>query len=52
MLNCPGETLAWNPQLPRTVQPHDEEAPEVEKKNYFSPSRFIVLKQSVHLVVL
>jgi hypothetical protein len=40
MLNRPNETLAWNPQLPRTVQPHDEEAPEVEKKNYFSPSRF------------
>jgi len=52
MLNRPGETLAWNPQLPRTVQPHDEEAPEVEKKTISVLVTFIVLKQSVHLVVL
>jgi len=38
MLNQPNEHLAWNSEVPRNVQPHDEEAPEVENKNYFSPA--------------
>ena len=40
MLRHPNDILPWNPEVPRNIQPHDEEAPEVEKKNYFSPSRF------------
>jgi len=40
------------PAIERTEQPHDEEMEEVERKNYFSAPRFIVLKQSVHHVVL
>jgi len=34
--------LKWNPAVIETVQPHDEEAPEVARKHYFGPARFIV----------
>ena len=37
MLNRPNEDLAWNPEV-TFVQPHDEDAPEVQNKNYFSPA--------------
>jgi hypothetical protein len=37
MLNQPNENVAWNPEVPRNVQPHNEDAHEVENKNYFSP---------------
>ncbi|KAF8885048.1 hypothetical protein BD779DRAFT_1442795 [Infundibulicybe gibba] len=32
--------MEWQPALQRNNQPHDEDAPERERKNYFSPSRF------------
>ena len=40
MLNRQGENLVWNNPIDHEVQPHDEEAPEAQQKNYFSPSRF------------
>jgi hypothetical protein len=42
LLNHQGENLAWNEYVEWEVQPHDgdEEAPEAQKKNYFSPARF------------
>ena len=40
MLNHPNENLPWNTETPRNVQPHDEEASETLKKNYFSPGHF------------
>ena len=40
MLNHPNENLAWNRSTEREVQPHDEDEPEVQRKNYFSPARF------------
>ena len=38
-LQKPGETLPWQPARQQFVQPHDEATPEVERSNYFSPSR-------------
>jgi hypothetical protein len=40
MLNRPNENLDWNGERLTNEQPHDEEAPEVPRKNYFSPSHF------------
>jgi hypothetical protein len=40
MLNHQDENLAWNENVEREVQPHDEEAPEAQPKHYFSPARF------------
>jgi hypothetical protein len=40
MLNHQGENLPWNERVEQEVQPHDEEAPEAQPKNYFSPARF------------
>jgi hypothetical protein len=40
MLNRQHENLAWNQPVEREVQPHDEDAPELQRKNYFSPARF------------
>ena len=47
MLNQPNEDLAWNPDVPRDVQPHDEEAPEVQNKNYFSPGCYYCVETIV-----
>ena len=52
MLRHPNDILPWNPEVPRNIQPHDEEAPEVEKKTILVLVAFTVLKQFVHLVVL
>ena len=40
MLNHPNENLPWNPVIEQEVQPHDEDAPEVQRKNYFSPAQY------------
>ena len=40
MLSHPNENNEWNGQRLINEQPHDEEAPEPQRKNYFSPSRF------------
>jgi len=40
MLNHQHENLAWNHSIERPIQPHDENAPEVQRKNYFSSARF------------
>ena len=40
MLNWPNENLAWNQSIDRAVQPHDEEQPDIQRKNYFSPAQF------------
>lgn len=40
MLNHPNENLEWNGERLINEQPHDEEAPEPRKHNYFSPGRF------------
>ena len=40
MLNRPNENLAWNQSIDRAVQPHDEEQPDIQRKNYFSPAQF------------
>lgn len=40
MLQRPGENLPWNPAPQPYVQPHDETAPDPQRANYFSPSRF------------
>ena len=40
MLNCQYENLAWNHSIEHSIQPHDENAPEVQRKNYFSPAHF------------
>ncbi|KIJ93686.1 hypothetical protein K443DRAFT_111653 [Laccaria amethystina LaAM-08-1] len=40
MLNHPNENYEWHGERLTNDQPHDEEAPEPAKKNYFSPSRF------------
>ena len=47
MLNRPNENLAWNPEVPRDVQPHDEDVPEVENKNYFSPKCYYCVEAMV-----
>jgi len=48
----PNENLPWNSEVPRNIQPHDEKAPEVERKTISVLAAFIVLKQFVHLVML
>ena len=40
ILRRPGETLPWQPNVQRNIQPHDQDVPEPQKKNYFSPNRF------------
>jgi hypothetical protein len=40
ILRRPGETLPWQPNIQRNLQLHDQDVPEVQKKNYFSPNRF------------
>jgi CxC5 like cysteine cluster associated with KDZ transposases/CxC6 like cysteine cluster associated with KDZ transposases len=40
MLRRPGENLPWQPNIQRNLQPHDQEIPEHQRKNYFSPNRF------------
>jgi hypothetical protein len=40
MLNHPNENLEWNGERLINEQPHDEEAPEPRKHNYFSPGRY------------
>ena len=40
MLNRPNENLPWNPVVEQEVQPYDEDAPGVQRKNYFSPARY------------
>ena len=47
MLNRPNENLAWNPEVPRDVQPHDEDAPEVENKKHFSPKCYYCVETIV-----
>ena len=47
MLNRPNENLAWNPEVQNNVQPHDEDAPEVENKNYFSPKHYYCVETIV-----
>jgi len=37
MLRRPGESLPWQPVRESNLQPHDEEMPEVEYTNYFTP---------------
>jgi hypothetical protein len=39
-LQRPAESMEWNPAIIPTVQPHDEEAPEIVRKHYFGPARF------------
>ena len=39
ILRRPGETLPWQSNIQRN-QPHDEDVPEYQRKNYFSPNRF------------
>jgi hypothetical protein len=40
MLRRPGENLPWESNIERNLQPHDQDAPEYQRKNYFSPNRF------------
>ena len=40
MINHPNENLPWNPVVEQEVQPHDEDAFEVQHKNYFGPAQF------------
>ena len=40
MLRRPGETLPWQSNTQRNVQHHDQDVPENQQKNYFSPNRF------------
>ena len=40
MLNQQNENLAWDPEVSRNVQLHDEDVPELENKNYFSPGQY------------
>ena len=44
MLQRPGENLPWNSESKAYSQPHDELAPEPEKKDYFTPSRFYCIE--------
>ena len=37
-LQRPAENAEWNPAIIPTVQPHDEEAPEIVRKHYFGPA--------------
>jgi len=40
MINHPNENLPWNPVVEQEVQPPDEDASEVQHKNYFGPAQF------------
>ena len=40
ILRRPGETMSWQTNIQRNLQPHDQEMPEHQRKNYFSPNRF------------
>jgi hypothetical protein len=40
ILRRPGETLPWQPNIQRNLQPHDQDVPEHQRKIYFSPNRF------------
>ena len=40
MLQRPGENLPWQPAKQSNVQPHDEDMPERQYSNYFTPHRF------------
>jgi len=40
MLQRPGERLPWQPAAQVNAQPHDEPTIEIQRKNYFGPSRF------------
>ena len=40
MVCRPGEKLPWKPIGNTNVQPHDEEAAEVKRMNYFTPRQF------------
>ena len=40
MLQRPGEQLPWQPAAAVNIQPHDTPAPDMQRKNYFSPPHF------------
>ena len=40
LLQRPGENLPWQPAAQVNLQPHDELAPETQRRNYFTPSHF------------
>jgi hypothetical protein len=40
MLQSPGESLPWQAAAGPNTQRHDEEMPEVQQSNYFTPRRF------------
>jgi hypothetical protein len=40
MLRRPGESLPWQAAAQPNTQRHDEEMPEVQRSNYFTPRRF------------
>ena len=44
MLRRPGENLVWQPATESNVQPHDEDMPEVQYSNYFTPRRFYCIE--------
>ncbi len=44
MLNHPNENLAWNLVVEYEVQPHDQDTPEVPRRNYFTPPRFYCIE--------
>jgi len=52
MLNRQHENLAWNHSVERPIQPHDENAPEVQRKIILVQLVSTVLRQFVLLVVL
>jgi hypothetical protein len=37
MVCRPGERLPWEPVVSANEQPHDEDAVEVQRSNYFTP---------------
>jgi len=45
LLNHPHENLAWNPVVEHEVQPHDQDTPEVLRRNYFTPPRFYCIER-------
>jgi len=40
MLNHQNENLPWNQNVEQDPQPHEEDPPEAQRKNYFSPGRW------------
>ena len=44
MLRRPGENLPWQPATESNIQPHDEDMPEVQYSNYFTPRRFYCIE--------